>query len=199
MAVTAARIRPPTRQPAEDEIMVMPSTDDQPGDTHHAPPSTPRTDGLKDTVCCMAVSERSRHHVEHERRAYYFCSAKCKARFVAEPGRYARENVAPTAVDVAAQPAGTIYTCPMHPEIRQDHLGDCPKCGMALEPVMPTPGDDETPDLADFTRRFWWTLPFSVVVMVLAMAGHRLALFHRSSRPPSLSTGGWRCTSRPRR
>ncbi|MDP1931278.1 MAG: copper-translocating P-type ATPase [Gammaproteobacteria bacterium] len=87
------------------------------------------------------------------------------------------DNVAPTAVDVAAQPAGTIHTCPMHPEIRQDHPGDCPKCGMTLEPVMPTLGDDDNPELADFTRRFWWTLPFSAVVMVLTMAGHRLALF----------------------
>jgi Cu+-exporting ATPase len=66
----------------------------------------------------------------------------------------------------------------MHPEIRQDHPGNCPKCGMALEPVMPTLEDDENPELADFRRRFWWTLPFTVAVTVLAMAGHRLALFH---------------------
>jgi cation transport ATPase len=72
----------------------------------------------------------------------------------------------------------TIYTCPMHPEIRQDHPGSCPKCGMTLEPVMPTLDNDESPELADFARRFWWTLPFSAVVLVLAMTGHRLALFH---------------------
>ncbi|MGA0795620.1 MAG: heavy metal translocating P-type ATPase [Quisquiliibacterium sp.] len=126
----------------------------------------------------MAVTEQSTHHVEHEGQPFYFCSAKCKAKFVAAPAHYAGDNVAPTDVDVAAQPTGTIYTCPMHPEIRRDQLGDCPKCGMTLEPVMPTLGDDENPELADFTRRFWWTLPFSTVVMVLAMAGHRLALFH---------------------
>jgi cation transport ATPase len=149
--------------------MDMPSPHDQTGQTHHAPPPTTRTDSLKDPVCGMAVTEQSAHHVEHERRPYYFCSANCKARFVAEPARYTGDDVAPTAVGVAAQPAGTIYTCPMHPEIRQDHPGDCPKCGMTLEPMMPTQGDDENPELADFTRRFWWTLPFSAVVMVLAL------------------------------
>src|SRR5690625_46501 len=71
---------------------------------------------------------------------------------------------------------GTIYTCPMHPEIRQDHPGSCPKCGMALEPLMPTLEDDN-PELKDFSRRFWWTLPFSLIVTILAMFGHRLNLF----------------------
>lgn len=70
---------------------------------------------------------------------------------------------------------GTIYTCPMHPEIRQDHPGSCPKCGMALEPLMPTLEDDN-PELKDFSRRFWWTLPFSLIVTILAMFGHRLNL-----------------------
>ena len=72
--------------------------------------------------------------------------------------------------------AGTIYTCPMHPEIRQDHPGNCPKCGMALEPVMPTLEEDDNSELRDFQRRFWWTLPLTAVVFVLAMAGHRLQL-----------------------
>ncbi len=69
---------------------------------------------------------------------------------------------------------GTIYTCPMHPEIRQDHPGTCPKCGMTLEPVMPTLEDEEDPELRDFQRRFWWTLPLTVAVTFLAMAGHRV-------------------------
>ena len=71
--------------------------------------------------------------------------------------------------------AGTIYTCPMHPQIRQDAPGSCPLCGMALEPLMPSL-DDDNPELRDFTRRFWWTLPFTVSVFVLAMAGHQLHL-----------------------
>ncbi|MBV2180219.1 MAG: copper-translocating P-type ATPase [Castellaniella sp.] len=73
-------------------------------------------------------------------------------------------------------PAGTIYTCPMHPEIRQDHPGNCPKCGMTLEPLMPSL-DDENPELKDFTHRFWWTLPLTVIVTVLAMFGHQLGWF----------------------
>jgi P-type Cu+ transporter len=77
----------------------------------------------------------------------------------------------------AAPAAGTIYTCPMHPEVRQDHPGNCPKCGMTLEPVLPTLDEDENPELADFSRRFWWTLPLTVIVTLLAMVGHRLQWF----------------------
>jgi Cu+-exporting ATPase len=76
-----------------------------------------------------------------------------------------------------AHPAGTIYTCPMHPEIRQDHPGHCPKCGMALEPLLPALDDDENPELRDFQRRFWWTLPLTVIVTLLAMFGHRAGWF----------------------
>lgn len=69
----------------------------------------------------------------------------------------------------------TIYTCPMHPEIRQDHPGNCPKCGMTLEPVMPSlDAEDDNTELRDFQHRFWWTLPLTAIVFVLAMAGHRL-------------------------
>jgi Cu+-exporting ATPase len=70
--------------------------------------------------------------------------------------------------------ADTIYTCPMHPEVRQNHPGNCPKCGMTLEPELPDLNDDDTPDLRDFQRRFWWTLPLTAIVFVLAMFGHRL-------------------------
>jgi Cu+-exporting ATPase len=76
-----------------------------------------------------------------------------------------------------AHPAGTIYTCPMHPEIRQDHPGHCPKCGMALEPLLPALDDEENPELRDFQRRFWWTLPLTVIVTLLAMFGHRAGWF----------------------
>lgn len=71
-------------------------------------------------------------------------------------------------------PEGTIYTCPMHPEIRQPQPGNCPICGMALEPMLPSLEEGENPELADFKRRFWWTLPLTVIVTVLAMAGHRI-------------------------
>src|SRR6266567_3250028 len=68
----------------------------------------------------------------------------------------------------------TMYTCPMHPQIRRNAPGNCPICGMALEPEMPTLEEEKNPELEDFTRRFWWTLPLSVVSVVLAMGGHRL-------------------------
>jgi Cu+-exporting ATPase len=93
-------------------------------------------------------------------------------------GHHGHEAPAPAApaADVAAQPAdgATIYTCPMHPQIRQDGPGHCPICGMALEPVMPSAEEGESPELIDFRRRFWWTLPLTVVVVVLGMAGHVL-------------------------
>ena len=78
--------------------------------------------------------------------------------------------------------AGTIYTCPMHPEVRQDKPGVCPKCGMTLEPVMPTLEDGESPELLDFKRRFFWTLPLTLIVFVLAMGGHRLQLFEMATQ-----------------
>jgi len=119
----------------------------------------------------MTVTEQSQHRHEHEGRTTYFCSEKCRAKFAAEPAKY----LAPVPrVEPEPAPAGTIYTCPMHPEIRQDHFGPCPKCGMALEPELPSLDEDENPELADFRRRFWWTLPLTVVVTALAMFGHSL-------------------------
>ena len=136
---------------------------------------------LKDPVCGMTVSDASKHVAVHDGHPFYFCSAGCKAKFVADPAKYERADDAPMAppspppVSVAVE--GTIFTCPMHPEVRQDHPGACPKCGMALEPEMPTLDDAESPELVDFRRRFWWTLPLTVIVAILAMVGHRLALF----------------------
>ncbi|MDO8376531.1 MAG: copper-translocating P-type ATPase [Aquabacterium sp.] len=78
------------------------------------------------------------------------------------------------AAETVAAAAGSIYTCPMHPEIRQDRPGNCPKCGMTLEPVLPSLDDEVNPELVDFRHRFWWTLPLTVVVTVLAMFGHQL-------------------------
>jgi P-type Cu+ transporter len=134
---------------------------------------------LKDPVCGMTVTEQSRHVHVHEGKPVYFCSAGCKAKFAADPAKYVSGGVAappPTRLEAPA-PVGTVYTCPMHPEVRQDHPGACPKCGMALEPEMPSLEGDDNPELRDFTRRFWWTLPLTVVVTVLAMAGHRLGWF----------------------
>ena len=86
----------------------------------------------------------------------------------------AAHAAARAAISAAPTTEGAVYTCPMHPEIRQDHPGDCPKCGMSLEPLLPSIDDEGSPELADFSGRFWWTLPLTVVVTVLAMLGHRL-------------------------
>jgi len=122
----------------------------------------------------MTVTVKSDHKLTHEARTFYFCSAKCKGKFAANPSSYlAPEPPAESSPAVT----GAIYTCPMHPEIRQDHPGNCPKCGMTLEPLMPDLDDDDNPELRDFQRRFWWTLPLTGAVFVLAMFGHRLEWF----------------------
>ena len=92
-------------------------------------------------------------------------------------GHTADEQTPATSAAVPMEaPAGTIYTCPMHPEVQQDHPGNCPKCGMSLEAVIPLDEEDNS-ELKDFQRRFWWTLPLTVVVTILAMFGHRLGWF----------------------
>ncbi|MDP3511868.1 MAG: heavy metal translocating P-type ATPase [Sulfuritalea sp.] len=137
-------------------------------------------DAIIDPVCGMTVRPDSVHVYEHAGQTYRFCSAKCRAKFAAEPQRYLQAATEPATASVAA--AGTIYTCPMHPEIRQPRPGNCPKCGMALEPELPALDDAENPELADFRRRFWWTLPLTLVVTMLAMAGHRLELLAPQSQ-----------------
>lgn len=96
-------------------------------------------------------------------------------------------------------PTSKLYTCPMHPEVRQDHAGNCPKCGMALEPELPTELNEDNPELRDFSRRFWWTLPLTSVVFVLAMFGHLLHVMEMSLQSwvemvlaaPVVLWGGW--------
>ena len=134
---------------------------------------------VRDPVCGMQVwPSRTPFDAVHGGKKYHFCSAKCRERFIATPARYTQtpaEESAPSvaSVEPATGPA-TIYTCPMHPQIRQLGPGTCPICGMALEPEMPSLEEDDNPELRDFTRRFWWTLPLTVIVLVLAMLGHRL-------------------------
>lgn len=143
------------------------------GHAHHtSPPPESNTGELKDPVCGMVVKADSPHVYRHVDHDYRFCSTKCRDKFIADPAKYMAEE-SPSAPQPNPAPTGTIYTCPMHPEIRQDHPGTCPKCGMTLEPELPSVEDEEDPELKDFTRRFWWTLPLSIVVVVLAMAGHR--------------------------
>jgi len=120
----------------------------------------------------MTVTAQSQHHSDHMGRSFFFCGPKCKSKFDANPMQYMGSATdTPIKTEVVPAAAGTIYTCPMHPEVRQDHPGNCPKCGMTLEPVMPTLEDDENPELRDFQHRFWWTLPLTLIVFVMAMFG----------------------------
>lgn len=136
---------------------------------HH--PTAASDKPYTDPVCGMSVADRPDRRVEHDGVLYHFCSVKCMDKFRASPTSYT-EKSAPAAMPEA--PPGTIYTCPMHPEIQQVTPGNCPICGMSLEPMLPSLEDEENPELEDFRRRFRWTLPLTVVVTILAMAGHRI-------------------------
>ena len=128
---------------------------------------------------------QSPHAVQHEGKRVYFCSAGRKAKFALNPAKYLVAPSGSAALGrVISEPmiVGTVYTCPMHPEIREDHPGACPKCGMTLEPEMPTLDEGENPELLDFRRRFIWTLPLTIIVTVLAMAGHRLQWFDMTTQ-----------------
>lgn len=124
-----------------------------------------------DPVCGMKVGADPVKKIRHEGQTYHFCSTKCMDKFRVSP----QQDIDPAPHEpAAAAPEGTIYTCPMHPEIRQPQPGNCPICGMTLEPMLPSLEEEENPELVDFKRRLWWTLPLTVIVTVLAMAGHRI-------------------------
>ncbi|WP_204326572.1 heavy metal translocating P-type ATPase [Rhizobium lusitanum] len=121
----------------------------------------------KDPVCSMSVDRATaRHFLKHEGEKFYFCSAGCKAKFETDPSAYLDGNrPAPKPV-----PKGTLYTCPMHPEVVSDHPGDCPKCGMALEPMgVPAADEGPNPELVDFTRRLWISAALSLPLLVISM------------------------------
>jgi P-type Cu+ transporter len=121
----------------------------------------------EDPVCGMKVDRASaRHFARHEGRAAYFCSSGCKSKFEADPARFLAGRPTPEPM-----PAGTQYTCPMHPEIVRDGPGACPKCGMALEPMgIPSGDEGPNPELVDFTRRFWVSAGLALPILVIAMA-----------------------------
>ncbi len=126
-----------------------------------------------DPVCGMKVDPHTaKHRTEHAGRTYYFCSAGCREKFIADPLRYLHKDQKPP----AAVPEGTIYTCPMHPEIRQVGPGSCPICGMALEPLLATADSGPNPELVDMTRRFWIGLALTLPVLVLEMGQHAFGL-----------------------
>ncbi|WP_246866361.1 heavy metal translocating P-type ATPase [Novosphingobium sp. SG720] len=114
------------------------------------------------------------HHAQHGGQAHHFCSAGCRTKFLADPQHYLGD-APPAPVAVAER---TIWTCPMHPEIRQDHPGACPICGMALEPAAITADSGPSPELADMSRRFWIGLVLALPVFALEMGGHLVPALH---------------------
>jgi Cu+-exporting ATPase len=145
-------------------------------------PSHPTAEVSVDPVCGMTVAAGSPHWAEHAGGHRRFCSAGCRTRFLKDPTRYLAtssvDEVIPHAPPVAPRadvPAGIIYTCPMHPEVRQIGPGHCPKCGMALEPLMPTMSEDDS-EIRGVRRRFWAALALAIPVMLIAMVPHLVGM-----------------------
>jgi P-type Cu+ transporter len=132
---------------------------------HHPEPEA----AVHDPVCGMTVDPaRAEHRAEHAGRSYFFCSAKCREKFTADPARYIASS--PHGRGPAAGEA--LWTCPMHPQIVRKEPGNCPICGMALEPMTPSGGDTANPELHDMTRRFWVGVALSVPLLAIVMAEH---------------------------
>ncbi len=145
------------------------------GDHRHGEQGT-TTHQVKDPVCGMSVDPATaKHRTTLEGHEHYFCSAGCKTKFEADPHRYLHKDRQPAP---AAAPEGTVYTCPMHPEVRQVGPGSCPICGMALEPLLATADAGPNVELIEMTRRFWIGLALSVPVLFLEMGRHLLGLDH---------------------
>ena len=136
----------------------------------HEPSAAATGASAIDPVCGMTVDlHKTPHRHAYHDRTYYFCGNGCRTKFAADPEKYLDKKApAPEA------PPGTIYTCPMHPQIRQVGPGSCPICGMALEPLEPTAETGPNPELADMTRRLWIGLALAIPVVLLEMGGHLL-------------------------
>ncbi|WP_368509056.1 heavy metal translocating P-type ATPase [Bradyrhizobium lupini] len=124
---------------------------------------------VRDPVCGMTFDPAtSKHRFDHHGETFHFCSAGCRTKFAADPAKYLAKEKTPQ----PEMPAGTIYTCPMHPQIRQAGPGTCPICGMALEPEVASLETGPNPELADMTRRFWIGGALALPAVVLEMGGH---------------------------
>ena len=135
---------------------------------HHSPPGQ-----ATDPVCGMTVdAATTQHHAEHDGQSYHFCSASCRTKFRADPSSYLRDE--PRLAPEGA--AGAIWTCPMHPEVRQEGPGTCPICGMALEPEEPSFEDAPNPELVDFTRRLWVAGTLTIPLLMISMVAEMLDL-----------------------
>lgn len=174
-AAAARPIHPPHAHAHSEEHACCSSS----GKQQHAQPTGEAT--TTDPVCGMTVGADSPHTATYEGEHYFFCSAGCRTKFLADPKAYlgapapkrVRESK-PLSRDATVAP-GTIYTCPMHPEVRQVGPGSCPICGMALEPEMPTEHEDDS-ELRAVRRKFWIALALTLPVVSIAMLPHLLDL-----------------------
>nr|WP_198380393.1 heavy metal translocating P-type ATPase [Roseomonas sp. KE2513] len=141
---------------------------------------------VTDPVCGMRVDPAtSKHRLEHGGTTFHFCSAGCRSKFEADPEKYLRPR---TAIQPAVVPKGTIYTCPMHPQVRQEGPGNCPICGMALEPLEVTAEAGPNHELIDMTRRMWIGLALTIPVVILEMGAHIPGLGLHDLISPTAST-----------
>ncbi len=156
----------------------MPSHSDHSSHGGNAGSASDKSNGAeKDPVCGMMVlPEKAAGKADYQGKTYYFCGKGCEAKFTQDPGRYLKPSSASPAPAPVEKSSGaeTIYTCPMHPEVRQTMPGACPKCGMALEPTTVTLEEPENPELRDMRRRFWVSAALSVPLLFISM-GHMLA------------------------
>ncbi len=145
----------------------------------------------RDPVCGMTVDPEGPHRHSHAGTTYHFCSARCLARFRADPAEF----LEPARRDKPA--AAGPYTCPMHPEIVQDGPGSCPICGMALEAVSVSAEEEENPELALMMRRFWVSALLTLPVFVIAMGemfiepSRALVWLQLGLATPVVLWGGW--------
>ncbi|MGE5176303.1 MAG: heavy metal translocating P-type ATPase [Hyphomicrobiales bacterium] len=142
----------------------------------------------RDVVCGMSVDPARAIHLEHEGRTYYFCCEGCRTKFRNDPARYLAPAPAAKRPSGARDSSKAIYTCPMHPEVRQIGPGSCPKCGMALEPLTITLDEEENHELTDMTRRFWIGVLLTVPLLALTMGEHVPFLNLGALIPPRLFT-----------
>jgi Cu+-exporting ATPase len=174
--------------------------------THHAHdagdriPAGDRDARVTDPVCGMSVDPESARSLTHHGTTYFFCSGGCREKFSRDPDAYLH----PVEAKPEAPRAGVIWTCPMHPEIRQDSPGSCPICGMALEPLAPTADEGENEELKDMTRRFWISAVLTVPLLwsmfgelwpaldPMLLFGHtRVAWAQLILATPVVLWGGW--------
>ena len=158
----------------------------RPQHAHHAPPKSPMPSGdsccggqhtaapmtadkpYTDPVCGMRVAANPEKMVEYQGTTYYFCSTKCVTKFRADPTSYLDKS-STKAAPASTADQGAIYTCPMHPEVRQVGPGNCPICGMALEPLLAT-AEEDTSELDDMTRRFKVSVALSLPLLLISMS-----------------------------